>query len=177
MWYTGTGDEGYTGLVGGERVAKDAPQIEALGDLDEANSAIGVARAFTVRAENQPLLLRVQRELYLLMAEIASPDPECLSRRIESDMIAELEADIALLGDASQRHIFIVPGDTRGGATLDLARSVVRRAERRVVHLTREGYVRNERLMRYLNRLSSLLFVLARAEDAATGIRSTSVQV
>jgi len=176
MSYTGTGDEGYTGLIGGERTAKDAPRIEALGALDEATSAIGVARAFCAREASQPVLLRAQRALYLLMAEIAAPDPTKLSERISAAHVQALEAEIAALdGGAVTRHTFIIPGDTRGGAMLDCARTVVRRAERRVVSLAHRGDLHNEQLVPYLNRLSSLLYVLARADDTAAGVASTII--
>ena len=176
MSFTGTGDEGYTGLIGGERTAKDAPRIEALGALDEATSAIGVARAFCTREDSKPMLLRAQRALYLLMAEIAAPDPQELSARISVAHVQALEADIAALdGGAATRHAFIIPGDTPGGAMLDFARTVVRRAERRVVHLAHQGVLQNEQLVPYLNRLSSLLYLLARADDATAGVDSTTI--
>jgi cob(I)alamin adenosyltransferase len=167
MWYTGTGDAGDTGLLGPERVAKDSPRIEALGELDEAMAAIGVARAQLRRPESRPLLLSAQRGLSLLMAEVACPRPEALARRIDADAVAGVEAAIAALSaHVARQTTFILPGDTPGGAALDLARAVVRRAERRVVHLRRQQLTTNLHLLHYLNRLSSLLYLLARADDA-----------
>lgn len=174
MWYSGGGDEGYTSLYGGERTAKDTPRIEALGDLDEAMSAIGVARATAGRVASKMLLLRVQRELYLLMAEVASPEPERLAARLDASAVSGLETVIADLEPVvGTLHSFVAPGDTAGGAALDLARAVVRRAERRVVALVHHGELRNDPLVRYLNRLSSLLFLLARADDRESGVSST----
>lgn len=170
MWYSGTGDEGYTSLFGGERIEKTSPRLEALGDLDEAQAAIGVARAHVLRQETKPLLAQVQRTLYLLMAEVATPEPARLRQRVESATVTALEQNIARLADSVPREpTFIIPGDTPGGAALDLARTVVRRAERRVVGLLHAGQLENAHLVRYLNRLSSLLFLLARIDDAAGG--------
>lgn len=169
MWQPGTGDEGYTGLIGGERQAKDAPRIDALGELDEATSAIGLARALATRAASKPVLLRVQRELYVLMAEVAAPDPDTLTRRLGPAEVAGVEADIATLEQDVSVSGFVIPGDTPGEAALDLARAVVRRAERRVVGLVHQGHLQNVQLIRYLNRLSLLLYYLARADERAAG--------
>lgn len=170
MYYTGKGDEGYTSLFGGERVAKDSPRIEALGALDEATSAIGMARAAVVRQESRAILLRIQHELHILMAEIASPRPDRLPSRIQAEMVGGIETDLALLEESTPLpRTFIMPGDTPGGAALDFARAVTRRAERHAVSLLHQGEVQNEQIIRYLNRASSLLYVLARADDLAIG--------
>lgn len=178
MWHTGTGDDGETSLIGGARIAKDSPYAEAVGSLDEAMSALGLARAAVVRAASKPLLLRLQRELSLLMTELASAEPECLPRRITARSVAALEADIASLqGEMSAFEGFVVPGDVPGSAFLDFARAVVRRAERRLVALVRCGGLANGEAVIYVNRLSSLLFVLARVEDRAAGVeRPTLVE-
>ncbi len=166
MWFTGRGDEGFTDIIGHERVSKDAPRVEALGDLDEASAAIGLGRALTTRPATRALLHHIQRELSTMMAEVAAVSPEVLARRLGPDAVASLEADITAF-DASHPGGFILPGENPGEAALNLARTVVRRAERRVVTLLRLGEVTNEYLGVYLNRLSSLLFLLARAESGA----------
>jgi len=167
MWYTTNGDDGYTDLLGGERVAKDSRCIEALGSLDEATSFIGVARA-QVGAETKPLLERVQRELMLVMAEVAAPDPAALRERLPDTAIDALEMDIErIAAGVPPLTDFVLPGDTPAGAALDVARAVVRRAERRVVALIHHTELTGDLLIRYLNRLSSLLYFLARAEDGA----------
>jgi cob(I)alamin adenosyltransferase len=167
MWYTTNGDDGYTDLVGGERVAKDSQRVEALGSLDEATSFIGAARA-QVGADTRLLLERAQRELMLVMAEVAAPDPATLRERLPETAVAALEADIArIAAGVPPLTDFVLPGDTAAGAALDVARAVVRRTERRVVALIHHGELAGDRLTCYLNRLSSLLYFLARAEDAA----------
>lgn len=164
MWFTGRGDEGFTDIIGHERVSKDAPRVEALGDLDEASSAIGLGRAFARLEETKTVLVHVQRELSTMMAEVAAVTPEILSQRLGPAHVSALETQIETLS-ATQRPVgFILPGENAASAALDLARTVVRRAERRVVTLLRLGEVTNENLGVYLNRLSSLLFLLARVE-------------
>ncbi|HOF87635.1 MAG TPA: cob(I)yrinic acid a,c-diamide adenosyltransferase [Armatimonadota bacterium] len=169
MWYTGKGDGGETSLFFGGRVAKDDPRIEALGALDEASSAIGVARAFAARAD-AALLIRAGRALSHIMGEVAAPDPGKLAARLEPAAVTALEAEIAALSAPLPPFAgFVVPGDTPAGALLDHARAVTRRAERRVIPLVRDGRVNNPAILAYLNRLSSLLYLLARREDAAAG--------
>jgi len=165
MWYTTNGDDGYTDLAGGERVAKDSRRIEALGSLDEATSFIGAARAL-VGAETRLLLERAQRELMLVMAEVASPDPATLREQLPEKAVETLEADIArVAAGVPPLTDFVLPGETPAGAALDVARAVVRRAERRVVALLHHGELVGGLLIRFLNRLSSLLYFLAREED------------
>lgn len=168
--YTGKGDRGGTDLLG-ERVEKDDPRIELIGELDETSSAIGMARALAGREGTNEVAIEVQRDLYRIMAELAfTPEvrPDDLSfgaDRVEriSELTDRLSEQIAL------PRQFIVPGETAAGAAMDVARTVARRAERQAVALHRQGHVENGEILRYLNRLSSLLFMLARAEDAATG--------
>lgn len=165
MWYTKNGDDGYTDLADGERVAKDSRRIEALGSLDEATSCIGAARA-QLGAAGQAMLTRVQRELILVMAEVATPDPVALPARLPESAVAALEADIAqVAARVPPLTAFALPGDTPAGAALDIARAVVRRAERQVVALLHHGELPGDHLLHYLNRLSSLLYFMARAED------------
>ncbi len=170
--YTARGDDGYTGLLGKGRVPKYDPRPEAYGTLDEASSFMGLARATIKSERNKTLLLQCQRHLYCIMSELAStPETaatfQCLDEQ-QVDWLAHqtdmITAEITLPGE------FIVPGDSLPGATLDVARAVVRRAERLAVKLMHDGLVTNPQIVRYLNRLSSLLFVMARHEDALAGV-------
>jgi len=176
-FYTRKGDDGYTGLLGKGRVPKYHPRTETIGAVDEATAALGIARAACHSSQNADLLLAVQRDLYLLMAEIAaSPENAERYREIDAEKIAWLEAQT----DALSSHValpqeFIVPGDSPAGAALDLARTVVRRAERRVAQLLHEGSIENPQLLRYLNRLSSLCFVLELSENVLAGKDSPSL--
>lgn len=166
MWYTKNGDHGYTGLLGAERVPKDSRRIEALGDLDEATSCIGVARAQETQAEFTELLQRVQQQIMLMMAEVAAPNPQVLRERLDESTVTTLEADIDRLSAGIEMpKVFILPGDTRSGAAFDVARAVVRRAERHVASLALHEELQNEHILPFLNRLSSLLFLMARVED------------
>lgn len=164
--YTARGDTGQTDLLG-ERVEKDDPRIDAIGTLDEATSSIGFGRAIARVPETSDRLKTVQRDLYQVMAELAFIDetrPDSL--RLPAERTAWLEAELETLGATIDLpREFVLPGETAPGAALDVARTVSRRAERQVVTLTRQGVVGNPEIVRYLNRLSSLLFMLARAED------------
>ncbi|MBA2519573.1 MAG: cob(I)yrinic acid a,c-diamide adenosyltransferase [Chloroflexia bacterium] len=168
--YTTKGDQGQTDLLG-DRVAKDDPRIEALGSLDEATSSLGFARAVAGAERTAPLLVEVQRDLYKIMAELAFvPELRPATYVLGPDRVAWLEAETdQITSEITLPREFILPGDTVPGAALDVARTIVRRAERDVVGLTGGGHLDNPQLVRYLNRLSSLLFVLARFEDAAHG--------
>jgi len=171
-WYTGTGDDGYTGVLGRERVPKYADRPEAYGTVDEASAALGVARAQAREARTRELLLAAQRDLYYLMADLATL-PESATRPpwLTSSRLTWIEACTKELGATIQMPgAFIVPGDSHAGATLEVARTVVRRAERLVARLTHDGEVRDDVPLKYLNRLSSLIFVLARSEDMAAGV-------
>ena len=171
-WYTRTGDDGYTGVLGRERVPKYADRPEAYGTVDEASAVLGLARAQARESRVRELLLATQRDLYYLMADLATL-PETATRPpwLASSRLDWLEACTEELGAAIQMpKAFIVPGDSLAGATLEVARAVVRRAERLVARLTHDGEVRDDVPLKYLNRLSSLLFVLARLEDMAAGV-------
>lgn len=174
-FYTGTGDQGTTGLLGEGRVSKDDPRIEAVGAVDEVMAVLGVARAHARAGQTRALLLEVQRDLYRLMAEVAAmPEKQARFRGITAERVAWLEEQIAALEEeVPPPKAFIVPGDSLGGAFLDLARTVVRRAERRVVALWRAGGLENPALAAYLNRLSSLCFVLELLENRAAGVDTT----
>lgn len=172
---TRTGDDGYTGLLGKERVPKWHPRPESFGTLDEATSALGLARALTPFEEVRAVILDLQRELYLLMAELATgPDEyERSPFRITAEHVASLEARSALLQEKVEiGQQFIIPGETAGGAALDLARTIVRRGERLVSRLLHDGEIGNRDVLRYLNRVSDVLFILARYEESLTGRES-----
>ncbi len=168
--YSGKGDQGTTDLLG-ERVGKDDPRVVALGDLDEATSAIGLGRALAQTERTNDLLVTCQRDLYQIMAELAFTDelrPAAYS--LSETRVQWLEeATDALSAEVALPPAFILPGDTVPGAALDVARTVVRRAEREAVVLSNAGQITNPQILRYLNRLSSLLFMLARFEDHAAG--------
>lgn len=166
--YTRTGDGGETHLIGG-RTSKADPQIEAIGTVDELNAAIGVVLAHDVGSSTRTVLGRVQGELFTLGAELAvGPRPGREVPQLSDAQVAALEHDIdaATEGLASLKN-FVLPGGAVSAAFLHVARAVCRRAERRVVTLGDK--VRPE-LSRYLNRLSDLLFTLARAENARVGV-------
>lgn len=172
QWYTGVGDDGFTGVLGRERVPKYAPRPEAYGTVDEASAFLGLARSEARDAQVRELILSIQRDLYNMMADLATL-PETATRPpwLAADRLAWLEQMTDTLGaGVAMPRAFIVPGDSVSGATLEVARTVVRRAERLVARLTHEAEVRDDVPLRYLNRLSSLLFVLARIEDRAAGV-------
>lgn len=169
--YTRTGDDGYTGLLGEGRVPKHDARLEAVGVLDEATAALGVARAACQVELSGELLLAVQRDLYHLMAEVsATPEHAARFHYIDAGRITWLEEQADALGALIVIPAdFIVPGDTPAGAALAMARTIVRRAERRVAALLHSGEIGNVELLRYLNRLSSLCFGLELLEIQATG--------
>ena len=176
-FYTRKGDDGTTGILGGERVSKDHPRPEAVGSIDEANAALGAARNTCMHPLSGPIIIQVQRDLYQLMAEVsASREHAHRFRTIESQRVAWLEEQIETI---SQQVIipkeFIVPGDTAAGAMLDIARTVVRRAERRVAGLYHRQSIENIYLLQYLNRLSSLCFVRELLENQSAGQRNTTL--
>lgn len=168
--YTGLGDDGSTDLLGA-RVGKDDPRIDALGALDEATSAIGLGRSLSGNDRVGTDLIDVQRDLYRIMAELAfTPELRPASYDLAEDRVAWLEAETDGLAESlALPREFILPGESTPSATLDVARTVVRRGERQVVALARTGYVLNPHILGYLNRLSSLLFIAARVEDGAAG--------
>jgi cob(I)alamin adenosyltransferase len=170
-FYTRTGDDGTTGLLGEDRVSKHHPRIEALGALDEASAALGLARASCLATETPSILRQAQRDLYKLMAEVAAtPENAEKFQGIGASQVAWLEAQTdAFSQTVSMPKAFILPGDTPSGAALSLARAVVRRAERRVTELFTLKELHNEDLLRYLNRLSSLCFVLELVENQTAG--------
>ena len=174
-FYTAKGDDGTTGLLGEGRVPKYHARMEAIGTLDESTAALGLARAQCVDPRSGPTLLEAQRDLYKLMAEVAAtPDNAKQFHFIDAARVLWLEEQTdALTKQVQMPKQFILPGDSLAGAALSLARTVIRRAERRVVELFDQGEITNPDLQRYLNRLSSLCFVLELLENQAAG-KSTS---
>jgi cob(I)alamin adenosyltransferase len=170
-FYTRKGDDGYTGLLGENRVPKFDPQIEAVGAIDETTAALGVARAHSKDSQTGQVLLIVQRDLYLIMAEVAATKENAHRfRKIDSQRVAWLEEQTDLIaGQVTLPNEFIIPGDSLSGATLSLARTITRRAERRLAYLLDQKYLENIELLRYMNRLSSLCFVLELKENQAEG--------
>ncbi len=172
--YTRTGDEGDTGLFGGGRVTKDHPRVEAYGDIDELNAAIGMARAVELMPRVDEVLAPLQRDLFAIGALLATPDRDKMAEqlakaRIDEERIAQLERAIDE-GDAELEPLraFIMPGGTPKAAALHVARTVCRRAERRVVALAHDTELPGLVTI-YLNRLSDLLFTLARVANARAG--------
>jgi cob(I)alamin adenosyltransferase len=188
---TAKGDDGTTGLLyGGERIPKDDARTEAYGTIDEAVAALGLARAnlgakARIGTLSLPLgglgdlILRFQRELFVVGAELAT-NPDAWERledgrtRVSRSMVEAVERDLVEL----ERNIempreFVVPGETPTSAALELARTILRRAERRAVGLSRDGLVPGENLIPYLNRLADLVWVLARAAEQAEARTAT----
>lgn len=168
--YTKTGDAGETGLFGGPRVKKHDPRIEAYGTIDELNAALGLVRCDLPPGEVESLLSQIQSELFDVGAQLATPDPakhqmqllgQAPIRNLEQ-AIDQFEAQLPLLKQ------FILPGGVRAAAGLHLARCICRRAERRMVALAESESISAE-LIVYVNRLSDLLFVLARAVNQQAG--------
>ena len=172
--YTRTGDAGDTGLFGGGRVAKNHPRVEAYGDVDELNATIGFARAIEQMPRIDEVLVPIQRDLFAIGALLATPDREKMRQhlekaRVDEDRITELEHAI----DDGDRELeplksFIVPGGSPKAAALHVARTVCRRAERRVVSLSESEDLPGVVVI-YLNRLSDLLFTLARVANRRAG--------
>lgn len=165
---TGKGDDGTTGLLGGGRVRKDAPRVEAYGTVDEASSAIGLAKGLTAHGRVRELCEELQRGLYRLGAQLAT-DPANAGKfgGVEQADVARLEEMAGgLEAEAPMPTQFILPGATAASGALDLARAVVRRAERRCLSLPGTPPV----ALAYLNRMSFLLFVLGRYEEHLAGV-------
>ncbi len=173
--YTRQGDEGYTSLLGKERVPKYDVRPEAYGTLDEASSFMGLVRAVPAASERtKKLILQAQRDLWILMGELATAPGVELPTRLTLDRVAWLEAETDRLGaEFPPLTQFVVPGDTLISAYLDVTRTIIRRAERCVARVMHQDELENEAIIRYLNRLSSLLFALARYEEHLAGQKTT----
>jgi cob(I)alamin adenosyltransferase len=174
-FFTRTGDDGETGLLGEGRISKAHPRIETLGTLEEASAALGVARANCQDARVQDLILEIQRDLYHIMTEVAAT-PENLPRfqSLTIERVNWLESQVdSFTAMVEVPHEFILPGDSICGATLSLARTIIRRAERRLAELKELKENNNPILLQYLNRLSSLCFILELYETQSAGNTST----
>jgi ATP:cob(I)alamin adenosyltransferase len=164
--YTKKGDKGETGLLGGSRIGKDHLKVSSYGTLDEANAVLGVAYSMIRREELKTIIHHIQRQLFVVGAELASDEKgkSYIKKLISTEDIAYFEKVIdeydELLGPITE---FIIPGETAASAHLHQARSIIRRAERLVVELSKTLEIREE-LIKYINRLSDVLFMLARAE-------------
>jgi len=170
-FYTRTGDDGLTSLLGKGRVKKNDLRIEAVGTLDEVNAFLGMARSQIEKPDWSAMLLQVQRDLYQMMAEIsASPENAGHFKTITPEKVTWLEEQVAALEAVTEvPREFIIPGDTTAAAMVDVTRTVVRRAERRVAELLHSGVVQNIHVLEYLNRLSSFCFVLELAMIQSVG--------
>lgn len=170
--YTKKGDTGETSLLFGGIVSKSHPRAEAYGWTDQAVSAMGLGRALSGSQDVKTILLRVQKEMFLLGAELATNISEYYKLKkhfniVNTEMVDRLEQEIDDIDSKIDLpRSFIVPGGSAASSVIDLARSFLRTAERRVVSLDESGELKNPELLRYLNRLSDLLFMLARLEDS-----------
>lgn len=163
---TRTGDQGETGLGNGRRCAKDAPRIQALGEVDELNSLLGLVRCETLPEPIDAWLLAIQHDLFDLGGELCLPE----GGRFADDHVARLDQWVAQANaDLAPLAEFILPGGSRAASLLHLARTVCRRAERSIVTLHRNETL-SPAVLRYVNRLSDLLFILARQANRAAGV-------
>ena len=173
--YTKTGDEGETGLFGGGRVGKDHVRVAAYGDVDELNSVLGLVRATAPEDFHADLLESIQRDLFSIGGQLATPDRAKVAAALEkaafsAERVAVLERAIDdAIRELPPLRAFVLPGGTPKAAALHLARTTCRRAERGVVHLAREQAIQ-PLFIAYLNRLSDLLFTLARLANHRAGL-------
>jgi cob(I)alamin adenosyltransferase len=174
-FYTSKGDDGTTNLLGEGRVAKYHARIEAVGTLDESTAALGLARAQCLDPHSALILLEAQRDLYKLMAEVAATLENAEKFHfIDEARVTWLEQQTDAISQMVEMpREFILPGDSLAGAALSLARAIIRRAERRIVELFDLNELSNPDLQRYLNRLSSLCFVMELLENKAAGHQTT----
>lgn len=167
--YTKGGDKGETSLYDSTRVPKDHIRVESYGTIDELTSALGVARSFIEDEALKERLLRVQRELFNVAGELATPDYEKFPEKITEERIRVLEGEIdEILSrmNKEQRFRFIIPGSCHRSASLHLARTICRRAERRIITLSGEADVRPQ-IIQYVNRLSDWIYAVARSLECA----------
>ncbi|SHE34696.1 cob(I)yrinic acid a,c-diamide adenosyltransferase [Alkalibacter saccharofermentans] len=165
--YTKTGDQGETGLLGGSRIGKDDLRVDCYGTLDEANAMIGVAYSMIQNKRIKEILEAIQQKIFLIGAELASDEngKKYLSEMIHQGDIEDIEKVIDKYSTrVGEQKYFITPGQTTESSFLHVARSIIRRAERLMVRLQRKDDVRKD-ILQYINRLSDLLFILARVES------------
>ncbi len=168
MKFSKKGDRGYTSLLGGQRVSKADPRPETYGTLDEVASALGLAKVSATHEKTREILTCIQQDLMILGAELATA-PEDLSKfsyKITAEHVARAEKSLeALQKEVAIGKKFILPGKTPAGAAIDFSRTIVRRAERNAVRLFQAKMIDNGEILRFLNRVADLLFVLARYEE------------
>jgi cob(I)alamin adenosyltransferase len=175
--YTRGGDKGETSLIGGKRISKSSARIHAYGNVDELNSAIGLAVSFIDNSDLKNVLGKVQNELFIVGSDLADPSyPENPNKipRVSDEMVKQMESTIDKYeGELEAIQYFILPGGTKEASLLHLARGVARRAERVAVELSVSERV-NPSVIAYLNRLSSLLFVFARLMNKNKGVKDVA---
>jgi cob(I)alamin adenosyltransferase len=176
-YYSGKGDDGSTGLLGSERVPKYHLRPTAFGTVDEASAALGLSRATACSEETISVIFHVQKDLYAIMVELAAVTEEQEKfQRLEASRLTWIEEQLESFGKrVNMPNEFILPGDSTPAAALDLARTVVRRAERQVVRLDHESALSNPTILPYLNRLSSLCFVLSLWENEIAGVEKPTI--
>ncbi len=173
-FYTRTGDDGKTSLLGKGRVSKHHARLETIGSLDESSAALGLARASVKDPRCRKALTEAQRDLYRLMSEIAATTDAAGQFQFAAERVEWIERQSDELSKTVEMpNEFILPGDSPAGAAMSLARAVVRRAERRVVELFDKKEITNPAVLQYMNRLSSLLFMLELIENRAAGKETT----
>lgn len=166
------GDKGETSLLLGPRVPKSDPHCEAYGTIDEAVAAIGLARSLSGKRDVQDMLLAVQKDLFVLSGELATPPEarERMARKYPVITDGDVQRLENLINDMERTvnmpDRFVIPGDSAASAAIHLARAIIRRAERRVVSLQCDGQVTNQEILKYLNRLADLLFTVSLYEEA-----------
>jgi cob(I)alamin adenosyltransferase len=176
-FYSSAGDDGYTGVLGEGRVPKHHLRIECVGTIDEATSALGLARSSCKSDKSKKVILEIQKDLYHMMAEVsATPENAEKFRWINQTRVLWLETITDEIGNSIKLPDgFILPGDSLSGAGFALARTIVRRAERRIARLTHQEFLQNKDIQIYLNRLSSLCFVLELFENKAWGVERAAL--
>ena len=174
--YTKTGDLGETSLVGGKRISKSSSRVDSYGEVDELNSVLGIARSKIDDDEINELIRNIQNALFIMGGDLATPEDSKFDvPRVDVEMIENLEILIdKYVEEVGELKEFILPGGSEPGSFLHLARAVCRRAERKIVVLNQEEEI-NSNLTKYINRLSDLLFMLARVINKRCGIEETYV--
>jgi len=176
-FFTRSGDAGDTGLLGKERISKASLRIEVIGCLDETNAALGIVRSNSQSVEIQKLVIEIQKLLYQVMTEVAATE-ENVARftLINVQHVLQIEQIIRQYSEKVEiPKEFIVPGDSKSGAFISLARTLIRKSERRMTELFEKDEIKNIQLLRFLNRLSSLFFVLELYENQASGIKNQTL--
>lgn len=177
--YTRTGDKGTTGLYGGSRISKDSLRVCCYGTVDEANSTMGAAYAFLEDEDMKVFMHKLQEKMFVLGAELASDDngKNILSQKIEKSDIEFLEKNIdTFIEETGKMKNFVIPGTSKASALLHVARTVVRRAERNIIELSKQENIREE-ILKYTNRLSDTLYAMARVEENRSIIKEIKKKV